>query len=364
MSSPDEALQIIELRGSPREMGRQHGEAVREGVRELSDVRMRLLIAEAAEAGLSCTERQVLELAGRSLAIHRAYAPAVYEEFLGIAAGAGLSPERLLVGNGYTDLRDRLVHGPREADGQGCTACAIRADRSATAGPLVGQSWDMHASAEAFVIAVRRRPAAGPESFCVTTAGCLSLVGVNAEGIAVGNNNLRPTDAVDGVMYLAIIHNALSRRDTAGAVAAIVDCPRMSGHNYYVAGKDGRIVDIETTAGDHHVFAVDGPVYAHTNHYLHERLARLRSEPPQDSTLARLARMEALLASEEGPIGPEDVERFLADREGGEERCICRLGTGDEARTCAVAILAPAERAIYCHKGPPNTAPLARFVVG
>ena len=67
-----------------------------------------------------------------------AYDPQGYEEFLGIARGAHLTPEQCYVLMGLTDLGDALSWAPVE---EACSSFMIAQDRSATGHLLVGQRW-------------------------------------------------------------------------------------------------------------------------------------------------------------------------------------------------------------------------------
>ncbi|MCZ7600597.1 MAG: hypothetical protein M5U09_26690, partial [Gammaproteobacteria bacterium] len=114
-----------------------------------------------------------------------------------------------MAGNGYTDIRDAVVQRPSM---EGCTTFTALADDTADGAVWCGQTWDMNLAMLPFVYVLRREPERGPATVGVTTTGCLSLIGVNDEGIAVGNSNITPLDARPGVMYLAMIHHALAQR--------------------------------------------------------------------------------------------------------------------------------------------------------
>ncbi len=171
----------------------------------------------SASLGLPVDARLVLDICRRSIEPHQRYDTDVWDELHGIAEGAGLSDEMILICNGLTDIKDavQVVAGGgsaiQPADTAGCTAWLAAPEATEAEIALAGQTWDMHAAAAEFMVIVRRKPDRGPATISMTTAGCLSLVGINSAGIAIGNNNLRPRDARPGVMYLAMIHNALGQ---------------------------------------------------------------------------------------------------------------------------------------------------------
>ncbi|MBI3945532.1 MAG: hypothetical protein HY321_06420 [Armatimonadetes bacterium] len=351
---------LVHLSGRPYDMGLQYGKLLRDEVHALAEERLRLSIAHADAAGRRVDRVHCLALAARFLPAHETYAPEVFAEFQGIAEGAGIAPELLLIGNGLTDYRDALAGGP--ADG-GCTAFWAR--REAAGGrTLCGQSWDMHLTAQPFVLLAHRRPEEGPETLSLTTAGCLSLIGVNADGIAIGNNNLIPTDPRPGVIYLAMIHRALAARTHAEAVRAVTEAPRASGHNYYVADAEGRLCDVETTAARAAVLSPEGPTFVHANHYTDPGLLPLAAPlEPGATSPYREARLRALLAEAPKPLTPESIRLCLADHQDS-PRSVCVHGEQPGGSiTCAVAVICPETREMWARVGNACRGPLFRYAL-
>jgi len=339
------SIPLTDLHGTPREMGRRHGELLADGARAMCEARIDLCLQGGA--GLSRTD--LLALAGESLPVFADFAPTAYAEFQGIAEGVGVSEEELLIGNGYTDFVD-LVRGRGDALSE-CTAFLVAAEASADGPAYMGQTWDMNGTAFPHVVAFRRRPAGGPASVTMTTTGCLSLVGLNECGIAIGNTNLVPHDARNGVMYLAIIHEALAQTTFDDAVRMVTDTPRMSGHFYYVGGPDGELVGIETT-GERHVTLTpnDAGLFAHANHYTDPCLAAYigQGEPTGDSPV-REARMWELLR-EADTLDAASLTRILSDH----TAPLCRHEKpGTDVRTCSAAVICPQQRTIRMTKGYP-----------
>ncbi|MBM3498474.1 MAG: hypothetical protein FJX74_07355 [Armatimonadetes bacterium] len=343
-------LEVLSLEGSPREMGGRHGERLAEGARAMCDTRIELCL-QAAAGRLS--RQDLLALAAESLPVFADFAPEAYAEFGGIAEGAGLGREELLIGNGYTDFVDLVRR--RSASVSECTAFMVAGEATTAGSSLLGQTWDMSASAYPHVVAFRRAPRSAPASITLTTAGCLSLVGLNECGIAVGNTNLTPTDARAGVMYLAVIHTALAQTTFEAALAVITDAPRMSGHYYYVGGPTGQLAGVETTALKHTLLRPGASgLLAHANHYVDQGLRRSAASEPSRNSLDREARMWELLRAAAGSHDPGTVAVALADH----EAPICRHERPDEEiRTCSVAIMQPAEGRIRLAKGCPCDAP-------
>ncbi len=351
-------IEYVTLAGSPKQMGQAHGEQFAERIAQFAEIRLARCIDEVTESGRRLTRDDVVSFCQSVLQHHRDYAPSVYEEFAGIAEAAGISPAMLMICNGLTDVVDPLACGTKA---WGCTSWLIGPEATDDGQVLAGQSWDMHPEAADFIAVFRRQPAEGPASLVMSTIGCLSLVGINEAGIAVGNNNLKPTDARPGVMYLSMIHHALAQTPLAGAVNAITLAQRMSGHNYYLAGPEGEIVDIETTATRHEVVDPAGSFYVHTNHYLTAALREFEAEGKLESSHYRLDRMGKLLHKHVGEITAQTMMTLMADEQGHGDCRICRRDPADEAATCGAIVMSPQAGTMWAVQGPPSQNKFERF---
>jgi isopenicillin-N N-acyltransferase like protein len=354
-------LELIRLTGTPYEMGLQHGKLLADQIRELSEIRLNLACRFASEHGVEVSRDDCLKLARVHLPIHEEHCPEIVDEWRGIAEGAGMPIEDIFFANALTDFQDVLWQFPG-VEVHGCTSFLLGPEATASGSALIGQTWDMHASAERFISIFHRTPNDAPESLTLTTAGCLTLIGVNSAGIAVGNTNLRPTDARPGVIYLALLHQALRQTEWRDAVSVTTDTPRASGHNYIMAHESGARSDIETTGTQHEEFSLDAPWYVHSNHYLSEKLKPLEDPTVQrGSTEHRLARLAARFEANANPLTPEGLRNLLADHEGGDELGICRHGEGNDARSCAFAVVDPKARTLHAALGPACHAELKPF---
>lgn len=342
-------LPVIELSGTPRAMGEAFGEGCRAAAQELYAIRLQWAIRFAQEHGRAFSEEQVLAACRACLPATRDWDGEGYEEFAGIARGAGLAPEQCYALQGLTDLRDLLAFGPLP-DGMGCSSFAVAPDRSATGHLLLGQNWDLQTDNLPYVRLVHRRPDRAPATWAVTLTGCLTLIGVNGAGIAAGNTNLVTRDARSGVQYLSVLHRVLRAGSLAEAVSAVREAPRAAAHYYYLGGPEGRAIGLECSATRAAVFLLEQGVAVHCNHALNPEIAALEAGPPLVSTVHRQQRLTRLLGDHPGPIGIDDLKRFLADHAGGPDRCLCRHDY-DAVSTNAVVILSPTTRQIHACRG-------------
>ncbi|MBI2191348.1 MAG: hypothetical protein HYU36_05135 [Planctomycetes bacterium] len=350
-------LPIVELSGTPRCMGEAFGEACRREIRELYEIRLRHALVFAREAGRRFRAEQVIETARLCLRPTEAYHPAGHEESCGIARGAGLAPEQVFVLQGLTDLRDLLAWG-KMPETEGCSSFIVGPDRAAGGRLLLGQNWDLYTDNMPFLRLVHRRPVESPETWSLTAVGCLCLIGLNSEGIAAGNTNLKTCDVRIGVQYLSVLHRALASRTLDEAIRAVVEAPRAAAHYFYVGGPEGKATGIECSALQSAAIEVRSGVFVHCNHMLIHQMRGLEVGDPADSTCFRQERLTRLLESHPGPISVESLKWILSDHEGG-PLAICRHDGPDRMSTNACVVLCPSAGEIHACRAQPH---LGRWV--
>lgn len=351
-------MRVLSFEGTPYEIGQAFGESCRAGIHELYEKRLRNALAQAkAYGGVVLDEAAILAISERCLPLVELYAPAGYEELTGIARGAGLDLLRIWAMNALTDLRDVAAFNDparwREVapppDGEGCSAFLLQADRSADGAGYCGQTWDLATDNMPHVLVVRRRPLGAPATTCLTTDGCLSLIGMNEHGVAIGTTNIRTTDAQLGVSYLDIIHEGLATRSLEDAVARVREAPRAGAHFYYGMDATGAAAAVECTALRSHRIDVPRGSYVHCNHVLIDEHQGLQAKGPLESSHHRQGRLSALL---EAPrlLSPTDLRAFLADHDG-DPNGICRHDSGGISSNASV-ILCPSQRRFFAVHGP------------
>ena len=346
-------LKVLQFAGSPRAIGEAFGESCREAIAELYELRLCNALDQARRYGgrLAC-EEDLLAIAGVCAPAVQAHHASGYDELCGIARGAGLRLEQALALGGLTDLRDTLAWSTDFESGGGCTCFIVQADASANGRVLCGQTWDLGTDNQPFVVGVHRKPTEGPETWCVTTVGCLSLMGINEHGLAVSTTNLRTLDARAGVPYLHLIHAALDCRDHASAVDAIARAERAGAHSYCVVDGSGPAVMLECTATQHRVFAVERGTHVHCNHCLVPEHAAMEGDTPRASSEARIGRMRELLAGCEAGHDFGCLGQHLSDSEGG-ELAICRDDFAGISTNAAI-LMDPAARTVRACHGLPS----------
>ncbi len=354
MSAPEFDLEVVTLSGSPRAMGRAHGETLRDRIQAFVDVRFAAVARYCGDRGRPTIDG-LLDIAAESQAISQAWHADGVEEHLGIAEGAGVDPVRLYAATNMTDMRDVLLLGgaPRAdlppGDAEGCSAVMVPGARAAGGQAVVGQTWDLNPTDVEFIVAFHRQPTDGPETWGISCVGCLSLVGMNRHGLTVGTTNIKTFGAKPGVGYLNLLHRALTAPDAETAARWLTAAPRAGAHTYWLADAQRQI---ELEAAPTRVVRRDtseGPVWR-TNHCIDPEILATQGETPTPSTYHRYARIEHLLSPAQ--ISEQGVFDIFADRADG-DLSVNRYHEDDQGTaTNAVVIAVPAERRVRACRGP------------
>jgi isopenicillin-N N-acyltransferase-like protein len=319
-------------------MGRIQGESWGSSIGELFQIRWALTCARSRIAD----ETALIALAEAHLPVLRDFDSGLYQELLALAESAGLAPWKLVILNHYTDFRDI------PADAGGCSVVAVPSAN----GPVVGQTWDMHASAMPYTAVVQVAPPDGPPAALFTVMGCFGMAGINGAGVAVCINNLTPGDARVGILWPALVRRMLRESTAEDALNILQNAPLSSGHNYLIADP-ASVFNVEATACRQRVTHREpARPFWHTNHYLNPDLAALEMPMhPQSTTLDRYCKLEDLMATP-----PHDVDAMwalLSDHDG-YPRSICSHMAGDEpsaSRTCGAVICEPHAARMTAHRG-------------
>jgi isopenicillin-N N-acyltransferase-like protein len=265
-----------------------HGETFRDDIATLAEIRTSLI----ATAWLIEGPEKVRQRAQEHLPLLQAYDADLYAEFQGIAEGSNLSEADLLILNHYTDLRDLGI--VTEALEEGCTILHTRYDHEV----LIGQTWDMHATAGPFVM-MMYLPDEGV--WVQTVTGSLALCGMNRHGMAVAINNLVMGDARVGVSWPTLVRRML--RDTAvpQAEKTLVSTTVGSGHHYLLSDRDVSVAWEISGSQSAVVFRGSQGVYVHANHCLDAKMSAISQISPTSTTNERQRQAEDLLGDNPRP---------------------------------------------------------------
>ncbi|MBM65124.1 MAG: hypothetical protein CMH55_02680 [Myxococcales bacterium] len=309
-------MEIHRFRGEPRDVGRAHGQRFQQPIRELAALRGRLAMDRM---GLESRTELVL-LANQHVDVLARADRDLYLEFIGLCEGSGVSPADMVILNNYTDLRDLTREGLFPDGDAGCSAIFLPGDP-----PVLGQTWDMHASAQSYVEVMEFAVDSAPRCLVFSLTGCFGMAGVNEDGVAVTINNLNTLGARPGVLWPALVRMML-RASTAGeAVEILRQVGVGSGHHYQVAdrhsfyGVEALPQQQETIArwtafGDEPMTLTTPAGAFHTNHCLAPTNAETERIPSVSTTHRRWRALEARFRSEVDPR-PISLWQLLGDRQ-------------------------------------------------
>ncbi len=357
---PELTLPVLRLRGTPEAMGRAHGEACREAIRQFAAERV-ALAGDPLWAGRELSRHAVLAAARESLAHHARHAPDLTAELSAMAEACDLAPEEALVVSGFTDFVDTVYTQPAPAPtaADNCTAMLIPPQRAEHRQGLFAQTWDMHESATDHVMLIDGRPDGGIPFLAFTSMGCLGMIGMNAAGITVGINNLSGADGKPGVTWNFVVRRILQQDTFSAALACVTDAPLAGAHNYLIMDGEGQGANVEASATRCKVTRLHGDPLTHTNHCLAPEMRaveRARLPQAQASSEARLRRVDELLSGTSA-IGVEGVAEITRD-----QQAICYRGAPpNHVATCGAVIARPATRELWALRGLPSEQRYRRF---
>ena len=343
-------LETVEVSGSAREMGRAYGEALRDRIAAF--VPHRLAATRAYLSARSYSGSHDFASAGAAcLDELKRWDSEGHEEHSGVAEGAGVDAVELYAAANYSDMRDLVLLGDAlgPADAEGCTSLAVPRSGSVGGCVIAAQTWDLHPKDIEYVVAVRRCPAEGPETWSVTTAGCPTLIGINESGLYVGTTNLKMRGVKVGVPYLSLLHAAARCASRQEAADLIDGAPRVAAHSFWLADEHGA-TELECSSDTSVRREMASEPLIQTNHCLDARHQERESEPPSSSSLHRLRRTQALMLH--GPHEVGTIQVMFQDRMDG-VNSINRYPEDEQiAATNACAIGLPSERTLYACRGP------------
>src|SRR5918996_3164560 len=312
-----EPFPLIEVWGAPRERGRQYGRAaaarIRRGVEHYT--------TQLEAAALSWPAiREVV----RGYVPHTdAFEPAYVEEMRGVAEGAGLEFEAIVLLNARTEIlksaQRRQGVSPRPAsDDDGCTGVVVLPEAAQARSLIHAQNWDWKIECAETAVVLRVLRDDGPDLLTFTEAGGLARSGLNAAGIAITANYLESDRDYRqiGVPLALIRRKVLESEHLALAMRAVYVTPKSAANNMIVSHAGGVAIDFECAPDETFQVLPERGLLVHANHWVSPvALAKLRDTGIANTpcTLYRDLRVRALLAPQIPGLTREAVKAALFD---------------------------------------------------
>lgn len=274
-------LPVIHLMsGEPKKIGHEHGETLRNEIQEIAEIRLERMCNVSAFK----TVKEVIALAEAHMPFLEKFDAALSLELQGISEGSNVSLPRLIVLNNFTDMRD--IKPPRIFEGDDCSIIYSPSEE----GPILGQTWDIHASALPYVILLKLK-----NEIIFSVAGCLGMTGINRQGVALAINNLASIDARVGVIWPAIVRKALAEPSAEKAKNIVLNANNSSGRHYAIADEKS-FYSIETSGTKKKVISENHKlVFFHTNHCLDEEMRKTHTISKESTTLERFTHLDQVI---------------------------------------------------------------------
>ncbi len=344
-------LYRIELNGSSRERGRQHGRLLAEPIATAVEFYRHLF-----RRHLAIDPPEVRRRAGRFVDPLAAACPAVLEEMEGIAEGSRQDlHDVVMLTARYEITFEHLKLGE-------CSNIFVGSRRSEDGHTLLGVNWEWRPEVMAFRAVITARCDDQPDYLVVTECGQPGKFGLNEHGIVAIETGLScsATRATGEVPFAALIRRALAADSLAGARDAIRNNPPEATINFFLSDPAGGWCLEATPRGVFERALGQDDVFWHTNH------CRLVDETCEfEDSLLRGERWRQLVRLPD-PIAREQVGRWLADIENG-ENSICKApdpalaGKATWLQTLCSIVLDADAREIWVSDGPSFEQPYERF---
>lgn len=358
-------IRVLNLKGTPYEMGYQHGQVYREEIRRYTAERVALVQAGQWSGQVELSRAEVLNLAEACIPAHDTYAPELMAECRGMAAATGLSLAELIIVSGFTDFVDTVYRTYQKRDPlqpmlaiDDCTAFIVP-DALAGGAGFFGQTWDMHDTATEFVILLQLEPDDGPAALVFTTTGCIGQMGMNEHGLAVGINNLLGADGQIGVVWPFVVRKILQQDNLDDALACLTEAPLAGAHNYLLFDATGAGYNVEAMSSHCVVTPLASEPLLHTNHCLFpetEALSQPRLPESQSDSEERLHMAETLLR--ERPLTINHLQNLTR-----QEPICATAETPYFVESCGAAIMRPKTGEFWAVWGRPAENEYERFTI-
>ena len=332
---------IVDMQGPPRERGRQYGDQASDRVNRSVDY----YVAQLEMAGFGWDDAR--SMAQDYMPVIEDFSPDYLEEMRGIAEGAKVDVEGIVIVNARTEM----IFGSRQANradnDDGCTGVIVMPEAARDGRLLHAQNWDWREECVHSGVVLRIRREDGPDILTFTEAGGLARSGFNEAGIAVTGNFL----ACDrdyrtrGVPLPLIRRRLLDATHFALAIHTLAAVPRSCSSNMMLSDAAGEAIDFECAPDEIFPVYPDGGMITHANHFIHPaaqiklRDTYIASSP---ESLYRDRRVRALLASKFGDLTLKDVREALLD-DYGTPYSVCRppraLAGGSVTATAAMILM-------------------------
>jgi hypothetical protein len=325
----------VVIAGTPKERGVAYGQQFRDGIRKFLDQEI-----YGAFIQKPSPKPEMLRYAAACGGVIAQECPEIHAELLGIAEGAGLGFDEVVL----ITLHEELYHRGVLPKVPHCTAVAVGPPDTADGRTYVGQTWDWMESVAGWSSVVEWRRTGGPSLLAYGFPGLPVGAGVNSNGIALcwtsadlGNEKL---GVRVGLPSYVLLTHLLHQKDLAAAEAAARRDKHAGWFTFVLADGTGSLLNVEGSPtgvvverGKGHMARVSYGSRAMTN-------------TPDGQPVKfhpRCQKMHDLFRASAGKTDLKAVQRFFED-----PGCEISVGKG----TIDMMVFDCTEKAAYLSRGP------------
>ena len=316
-----ERLKIINLEGTDKEIGLQHGQALRDDIFEMMD-RAFYVLQKSVKKRKKDIVRELID-ESEYIEYIKQKTPGLYKEVEGIAQGADVDFEELLA---YQCLEEIWMVLPYDnlLLGHKCTSLGV--GKTSDHPTFIGQNLDWLDIYDGFDVLLKiHNTRTKLKTLVASNPGFIGMNGMNNSPLAVCVNSLESDLKGDlkGLPVAFMIRNLLETTSVDSAVELLTRTKHSSAENYLIGDKD-KIVDYECSSNKkveyrpfpnrvfhtNHAIVNDdfhlpllNPSYIRANTYDRLEYVQYRMDPSKPFTLQTA---KYLLSSSFGPI---DIQR-------------------------------------------------------
>jgi len=298
---PKNSLRVLELSGSPNNIGYEHGVKCRESINRLVDWFYNRFQGKI-------TVEQALRHSSKFIPYIDDYSPTIAEEMRGIAEGSMRRYEEIVMISLHEELQGFTSAG--------CTTVAATGEATIGGETYVGQNWDSSLECYeegAFPVLLDVKRDSGPNYLAYSYPGMPAAAGLNSRGIGLSWNSVPRLELTVGVPTYTIIAEILRQETIGEALGAIIRAKRAGCFNF-VIGDEDEIYNVEASPSDLDLYYSDTYI-GHANHYVSENFSRKQKWEmfKNPGSLIRHNRINKLLKQKCGELDLDTCLSFLRD---------------------------------------------------
>jgi len=304
-------LELIVLKGTPYEIGFNHGLRLKNRISDCIDEYKKLIPLYSKKSWETCL---ALALAYKDTI--KNFSPDMILEMQGIADGSERSFNEILLLNVQGEIL--FMYAAEKPTGYygGCTSVAVVPECTQTGHMLHGQNLDFEPGHEDLLVILEIHQENKPTVLTITEPGTIGKIGMNSKGIGLTSNALGTSGTPIGLPAIIVSRAILNANNIAQAIGIIAKHQCAFALSYTISNNDGEAVAVEVALEDYDVLYPEDGICVHSNHYLSPLLMSIHHDILKrycSSTHIRFGRAKRLFAGLKSKITVDDFKKLFTD---------------------------------------------------